>query len=129
MIKVSFISVLLVLSLKLIEILSNTQEQRQQLIFKLNDKLKSEDLKFISNDNLERALSLLSFDIKYQKSKLSNYPIVINTWSFTNATEKAWENLEFNDNSLMAVVAGCTECEKLQCDGTVGKLNKKKRNN
>lgn len=48
-------------------------------------------------------------------------PLVINTWHFTNATAKAWEVLyEKGQSPLDAVEAGCTECEELQCDTTVG---------
>ncbi|KAK3741572.1 hypothetical protein QZH41_012517 [Actinostola sp. cb2023] len=48
-------------------------------------------------------------------------PIVINTWPFTNATEKAWQVINTEgSSSLDAVEAGCTVCEVEQCDGTVG---------
>lgn len=48
-------------------------------------------------------------------------PLVVTTWYFTNATAKAWEVLyEKKLSSLDAVEAGCTECEVLQCDTTVG---------
>jgi len=55
----------------------------------------------------------------------SPFPIVINTWPFTNATQRAWEvistkHTDSSEAALDAVVAGCTECEFLQCDGTVG---------
>jgi N4-(beta-N-acetylglucosaminyl)-L-asparaginase len=52
-------------------------------------------------------------------SKL-NWPIVVNTWPFTNATERAWKELIRFDNALEAVVSGCEQCEMDQCDGTVG---------
>ncbi|XP_071537975.1 N(4)-(Beta-N-acetylglucosaminyl)-L-asparaginase-like [Panulirus ornatus] len=49
------------------------------------------------------------------------FPFVINTWSFTNATEKAWTILyEEGGSALDAVEKGCTVCEELQCDGSVG---------
>ncbi|XP_055386252.1 N(4)-(Beta-N-acetylglucosaminyl)-L-asparaginase [Condylostylus longicornis] len=47
-------------------------------------------------------------------------PLVINTWKFTEATERAWEVLSASSNALNALVAGCSRCEELQCDGTVG---------
>lgn len=48
-------------------------------------------------------------------------PLVVNTWYFTNATAKAWDVLHTKQLSpLDAVEAGCTECEVLQCDTTVG---------
>ncbi|KAI8502955.1 hypothetical protein Bbelb_196570 [Branchiostoma belcheri] len=47
-------------------------------------------------------------------------PLVINTWGFTNATEKAWTALRNGGSVLDAVEKGCTECEAEQCDFTVG---------
>ncbi|ESO89442.1 hypothetical protein LOTGIDRAFT_218839 [Lottia gigantea] len=48
-------------------------------------------------------------------------PLVINTWNFNNATNKAWTVLKQTGTTAMdALVAGCTECERQQCDGTVG---------
>ncbi|XP_071087590.1 N(4)-(Beta-N-acetylglucosaminyl)-L-asparaginase-like [Haliotis cracherodii] len=46
-------------------------------------------------------------------------PLVINTWPFTNATLKAWSEIQ-TGSYLDALVAGCSECESQQCDGTVG---------
>ncbi|KAF2883676.1 hypothetical protein ILUMI_22491 [Ignelater luminosus] len=50
----------------------------------------------------------------------ASVPLVINTWAFTQATEKAWEKILSEHNNLEAIEAGCTKCEELQCDGTVG---------
>lgn len=48
-------------------------------------------------------------------------PIIINTWPWTQATDAAYNELIINSGSAIdAVEAGCTECELLQCDGTVG---------
>ncbi|XP_076315695.1 N(4)-(Beta-N-acetylglucosaminyl)-L-asparaginase [Tachypleus tridentatus] len=48
-------------------------------------------------------------------------PLVLNTWAFINATEKAWTAVFKERRSAVdAVELGCTECEKEQCDGTVG---------
>lgn len=68
-------------------------------------------------------------------------PLVINTWNFLEANRQgmfyylyysdishtnvgmflAWVALvEHNGSALDAVVAGCSACERLQCDGTVG---------
>eukprot|EP00057_Strongylocentrotus_purpuratus_P013975 XP_011668449.1 PREDICTED: N(4)-(Beta-N-acetylglucosaminyl)-L-asparaginase [Strongylocentrotus purpuratus] len=47
-------------------------------------------------------------------------PLVINTWPFTNATEKAWSVINGGRSTLDAVEEGCTVCEVQQCDGTVG---------
>lgn len=52
---------------------------------------------------------------------LDDIPIVVNTWPFTNATQTAWDVLSLkNMTAVDAVVAGCSTCERLQCDGTVG---------
>ncbi|EDV35443.2 uncharacterized protein Dana_GF12478 [Drosophila ananassae] len=51
-------------------------------------------------------------------------PMVINTWNFTAANVLAWRILKQSQGGLRqtrnAVVEGCTKCEKLQCDRTVG---------
>lgn len=48
------------------------------------------------------------------------YPLVINTWPFVKATEKAWQVLEKTDDPVTSVEQGCSMCEELRCDGTVG---------
>ncbi|XP_037002441.2 N(4)-(beta-N-acetylglucosaminyl)-L-asparaginase [Artibeus jamaicensis] len=47
-------------------------------------------------------------------------PLVLNTWPFKNATEAAWRTLVSGGSALDAVETGCAQCEKEQCDGTVG---------
>ncbi|EEC02586.1 asparaginase, putative [Ixodes scapularis] len=48
-------------------------------------------------------------------------PLVVNTWGFSNATLRAWTVLtEDNGTALDAVEEGCMQCERDQCDGTVG---------
>ncbi|KAJ8382949.1 hypothetical protein SKAU_G00037270 [Synaphobranchus kaupii] len=47
-------------------------------------------------------------------------PLVINTWPFKDATTTAWSTLCSGGSALDAVEAGCAQCEKLQCDGSVG---------
>ena len=48
-------------------------------------------------------------------------PLVVNTWPFTAATARGWQILtELGGSAIDAVEGGCTECEELQCDGTVG---------
>ncbi|XP_072039774.1 N(4)-(Beta-N-acetylglucosaminyl)-L-asparaginase-like [Amphiura filiformis] len=48
-------------------------------------------------------------------------PLVINTWAFTNATQKAWEVISSGDGSVLdAVEQGCSVCEVEQCDFSVG---------
>jgi len=49
------------------------------------------------------------------------FPLAINTWGFTSATQGAWDALSWeNGTAVVAVVAGCEVCEREQCDGTVG---------
>jgi N4-(beta-N-acetylglucosaminyl)-L-asparaginase len=48
------------------------------------------------------------------------FPLVVNTWGFTSATRKAWDTITQSKTNVDAVVAGCTQCEIEQCDGTVG---------
>lgn len=54
----------------------------------------------------------------HRKSNIK--PIVINTWPFTEATQIAWSILEKHKSALDGIEAGCTRCEELQCDRTVG---------
>lgn len=53
-------------------------------------------------------------------SGLLEPPIVINTWNFTSANEKAWEVLSKGRSAIDAVEKGCSQCEIDRCDGTVG---------
>ncbi|KAM9470797.1 N(4)-(beta-N-acetylglucosaminyl)-L-asparaginase [Clarias gariepinus] len=47
-------------------------------------------------------------------------PLVINTWSFENATVAAWRSLQAGASPLDAAQRGCSVCEVEQCDGSVG---------
>lgn len=51
-------------------------------------------------------------------------PMVINTWKFPEANALAWRILRQSEGGVRqtrnAVVEGCTKCEQMQCDGTVG---------
>ncbi|XP_078071229.1 N(4)-(beta-N-acetylglucosaminyl)-L-asparaginase [Mustelus asterias] len=47
-------------------------------------------------------------------------PLVINTWPFKQATQRAWDTLQSGGSALDAVEKGCSQCEVDQCDGTVG---------
>lgn len=50
-----------------------------------------------------------------------NLPLVINTWGFIEAADEAWKVLhQPHKTALDALVEGCSTCERLQCDGTVG---------
>lgn len=55
-----------------------------------------------------------------EHSRANNIPIVLNTWPFETPCEHAFNVLKQTDNSVSAVLAGCSKCEELQCDGTVG---------
>lgn len=96
-----------------------TKEERFKLVQKLTDRLQIQNTEDISDASLVEALQLLSVQNE-KKQATSYFPIVVNTWGFVNATAKAWDSLDKYDDSLAAVVSGCTECEDLQCDGTVG---------
>lgn len=65
-----------------------------------------------SSNNLLDALKANSNDL--------DGAIVINTWPFVEATESAWRSLSESNRALDAVEKGCSKCEQLQCDGTVG---------
>ncbi|KAK4887569.1 hypothetical protein RN001_003840 [Aquatica leii] len=56
---------------------------------------------------------------KYSRVDSSN-PIVLTTWAFPEATSVAWNELLKGGNRIDALEAGCSKCEELQCDGTVG---------
>lgn len=47
-------------------------------------------------------------------------PVLISTWDFEEANLKGWQVLSSGGSALNAVEEGCTRCEELQCDGTVG---------
>ncbi|BFZ15208.1 hypothetical protein BsWGS_18246 [Bradybaena similaris] len=47
-------------------------------------------------------------------------PVVINTWPFTSATASAWQVLQKGGSAEDSLVVGCSTCELLQCDGSVG---------
>ena len=46
--------------------------------------------------------------------------VVVNTWPFTEATAAAFATLRGGGSHVDAVVEGCSRCESLQCDGSVG---------
>lgn len=64
----------------------------------------------------EEQLSLATAD----KMAAEPVPVVINTWNFSEANKRAWQVLSGGGSALDAVEEGCTHCEELQCDGTVG---------
>jgi hypothetical protein len=49
------------------------------------------------------------------------FPVVVSTWPFREAVRAAWELVSDADgggSAVDAVVAGCSACEVLRCDGT-----------
>ena len=50
----------------------------------------------------------------------SSKPVLISTWNFEEANVVGWQVLSEGGSALSAIEEGCTRCEELQCDGTVG---------
>lgn len=48
------------------------------------------------------------------------YPLVVSTWPFREAVRAAWRAVGKGAAAVDAVVEGCSACEELRCDGTVG---------
>lgn len=48
------------------------------------------------------------------------YPLVVSTWPFVEAVRAAWTAADDGLSAVDAVVEGCSACEELRCDGTVG---------
>ncbi|KAK1285248.1 putative isoaspartyl peptidase/L-asparaginase 3 [Acorus calamus] len=48
------------------------------------------------------------------------YPLVVSTWPFLEAVRAAWRAVDDGSSAVDAVVDGCSACEELRCDGTVG---------
>ncbi|CAN6477985.1 unnamed protein product [Victoria cruziana] len=48
------------------------------------------------------------------------YPLVVSTWPFVDAVRAGWEAAQNGYSAIDAVVEGCSACEELRCDGTVG---------
>ncbi|KAL8192808.1 hypothetical protein R6Q57_027256 [Mikania cordata] len=50
----------------------------------------------------------------------SKFPLVVSTWPFLDAVRAGWRAINDGLSSIDAVVEGCSACELLRCDGTVG---------
>ncbi|CAA0830724.1 Probable isoaspartyl peptidase/L-asparaginase 3 [Striga hermonthica] len=48
------------------------------------------------------------------------FPLVVSTWPFVEAVRAAWRAVDGGLSAIDAVVEGCSACEDLRCDGTVG---------
>ncbi|KAL8167554.1 hypothetical protein V2J09_009053 [Rumex salicifolius] len=55
-----------------------------------------------------------------QGSGDNKYPMVVSTWPFVEAVRAAWTSAADGSPALDSVVDGCSACEDLRCDGTVG---------
>lgn len=52
---------------------------------------------------------------------VKSLPLIINTWSFADAAQKAWEYINKRGTTPVETVEhGCMVCEQKQCDFTVG---------
>lgn len=97
---------------------SVNSKSKEELVQELVSKLKHESINSVDEEILARVSSMLSSHKKAARSIFR--PIVVNTWGFVNATAQAWTNLARYDDPVLAVVDGCSRCEELRCDGTVG---------
>nr|VDD39486.1 unnamed protein product [Brassica oleracea] len=52
--------------------------------------------------------------------KPKKFPVVVSTWPFIEAARAAWRAVDKGSSAVEAVVEGCSACEELHCDGTVG---------
>ncbi|CAN1798801.1 Probable isoaspartyl peptidase/L-asparaginase 3, partial [Linum perenne] len=48
------------------------------------------------------------------------HPLVVSTWPFKEAVRAAWKAVDSGLSAVDSVVEGCSVCEVLRCDGTVG---------
>ncbi|BFG23118.1 hypothetical protein CerSpe_093920 [Prunus speciosa] len=64
--------------------------------------------------------SLLFMVMGHEASNSGQYPVVVSTWPFLEAVRAAWRVVDNGFSAVDAVVEGCSACEELRCDGTVG---------
>ncbi|KAH1248224.1 putative isoaspartyl peptidase/L-asparaginase 3 [Glycine max] len=66
-------------------------------------------------------LPLLSLVVVgHETVKSEQYPLVVSTWPFIEAVRAAWRAVDAGSSAVDSVVEGCSACEELRCDGTVG---------
>ncbi|KAF5454460.1 hypothetical protein F2P56_024123 [Juglans regia] len=65
-------------------------------------------------------LTLLHLVVVHEALNSGPYPLVVSTWPFLDAVRAAWRAVDSGFSAVDAVVEGCSACEELQCDGTVG---------
>lgn len=65
-------------------------------------------------------LALYSQALGNEVGNLEKYPLVVSTWPFLEAVRAAWRAVDSGYSAVDAAVEGCSACEELRCDGTVG---------
>lgn len=63
---------------------------------------------------------VFALTVSLSNARRLELPIVVNTWNFTSANSRAWQELAQNHSALDAIEFGCGQCEIDRCDGTVG---------
>ncbi|OXU16531.1 hypothetical protein TSAR_006271 [Trichomalopsis sarcophagae] len=67
------------------------------------------------------SIKTLILSILLSNGRAEINPLVVVTWNYPNATQKAWDVLHTEKRSALdAVEESCTLCEQMQCRGTVG---------
>ncbi|RZC74443.1 hypothetical protein C5167_049918 [Papaver somniferum] len=64
----------------------------------------------------------LSFSMVFgsETQNSGGFPLVISTWPFLDAVRAAWMAVDSGLSAVDSVMEGCSTCEVLRCDGTVG---------
>lgn len=65
-------------------------------------------------------LTLLHLVLGHGAPNSGQYPLIVSTWPFLEAVRAAWTAVDSGFSAVDAVVEGCSACEELRCDGTVG---------
>ncbi|KAL9321629.1 hypothetical protein ACSQ67_009682 [Phaseolus vulgaris] len=65
-------------------------------------------------------LPSLSLVVGHETVQTEEYPLVVSTWPFVEAVRAAWKAVDGGSSAVDSVVEGCSACEELRCDGTVG---------
>ncbi|KAJ4954969.1 hypothetical protein NE237_011752 [Protea cynaroides] len=78
----------------------------------------------MAQKNLSITILLLfvssSMVLGHESPNSMQYPLVVSTWPFLEAVRAAWRAVDSGFSAVDAVVEGCSACEELRCDGTVG---------
>ncbi|KAE8056822.1 hypothetical protein FH972_013559 [Carpinus fangiana] len=65
-------------------------------------------------------LTLLHLVLGHGAANSGQYPLVVSTWPFLEAVRAGWSAVDSGLSAVDSVVEGCSACEELRCDGTVG---------